>query len=131
LVISITGWGLNALLVVLLVSDFPSITVNAAVSIGRVSLEAIANWSWSVTSVGESVGSSSILACLASVAVFPSSSDLVQELVVVTKVVVVVEAEVVIKVIRNTLRVTLISKLTSWAEFTLVGLLVNNLVATA
>jgi len=123
---------LNTLLVVLLVSDFPWVAVNAAVSIGRVSLEAIANWSWSITSVGESVSSSSILALLASVAVFPSSSDLVQELVVTKLVVViVVEAEVVVKVIRNTLRVTLISKLTSWAEFALVGLLVNNLVATA
>jgi len=79
-------------------------------------LEAIASWSWSVTGVGKSVGSSSLLALLASVAVFPSSSDLVQELVVV----VIVEAEVVVQVVVHAVVVSLIGELTSWAEFTLV-----------
>jgi len=72
-----------------------------------------------------SVSSVSSWAWLASIAIFPGTSDLSNSVEVV------VEALVVVDILSNTVVVAIISKLTSWAELALVGLLVDNLVATA
>jgi len=68
---------------------------------------------------------------LALIALFPSTSNLIGNTEsVVVKVVVVVIALVVVEIILDTVVVTIISKLASRAELALVGLLVNNLVAS-
>jgi hypothetical protein len=75
--------------------------------------------------VSGSVSSVSSWAWLASIAIFPGTSDLSNSIEVV------VPALAVVDILSNTVVVAIISKLTSWAELALVGLLVDNLVATA